>query len=73
MYIRQRAGDGPSWAFGGRRLPTIMIGARRYVTKAALEAFLIGPDQATPSTTVDQRNRAEAASRHLDAHGFGAT
>ena len=58
----------------GRRLPTIRIGARRYVLLSDLREFLsaINSDStsavACPRTSADQR--AEAAERELDRLGI---
>lgn len=53
----------------GQRLPTILVGGRRYVLKSDLEAFL-APHAQDAGHATDLQTRAGVAGKLLDAHGF---
>ncbi len=58
----------------GRKLPTILVGARRYVLVADLEAFLASGLSSAPPTATQTRvpadERASAAADELERRGL---
>lgn len=54
----------------GRKLPTVLIGARRFVLAADLDAFLAAGSQ-DPTGLPGRRERADQAAKLLDARRIG--
>lgn len=56
----------------GRKLPSLLIGGRRYIQTQELEAFINLPAQSTETVNQNNRQRASAAQQQLAAYGLGA-
>lgn len=54
----------------GHKLPTILIGGRRYVLRQDLEAFLAAGESRPIHQQQAMEARAEAAGKVLDAYGI---
>jgi len=54
----------------GRRLPSLLIGGRRYVKLCDLEEFLATPEAGSPTTDVATERRNGAAQEQLASYGL---
>jgi hypothetical protein len=64
------------WHLGGvrgRKLPTVMVGGRRYVLATDLETFLASGSTAPPQNDAELRRRADVAGAQLDARRVKGT
>ena len=57
----------------GRKLPSVMIGGRRYVARKALATFLDAQNVPSDKISDDFHQRAQNAGRLLDAKGATST